>query len=247
MLFDSLGSDGLKSAETDVQGDLDCLDAASANARQDFRSEMQAGGWSGDGSAFVRIDGLIALAVGGGIFPRDVGREGDMSDALEDGEEIFRRNESDVTFPEGSAGDYLGLQFILRAKEEMLSNSDFAAGADETLPFIWLRCDLAGEENLDASAEEFAGGWILRAEGLRVDPLAATVKPSRKDAGVVEDQEVGWAQKIRESTESQVLKSSICNRKTQKAGCGTIRKGNLGDQFRGKIVVKIGDEHALRL
>ncbi len=195
----------------------------------------------------MRIDGLIALAVGGGIFSRDVGREGNVSDAFYDGKEIFRRREPYVTFAEGSAGDYLGLQCVIRAEEEMLSNTDFAAGTDETLPFIWLGCDLAGEENLDASAEEFAGGWILRAEGLRSESLAASVQTGREDACVVEDEEVGGAQKMRESAESQVFESAVRYGKAQKAGCRTVRKGHLGDQVGGKFVVKIGDEHAMRL
>lgn len=52
---------------------------------------------------------------------------------------------------------------------------------------------MAGEEDLDASAEKIARDGVLRAERLRFDAGAASIKTRGKDAGVVEDDEIVWA------------------------------------------------------
>jgi hypothetical protein len=44
VIFDALDADGLKSPQADVQGDIDSLDPAVADAVEDFRCEMKAGG-----------------------------------------------------------------------------------------------------------------------------------------------------------------------------------------------------------
>lgn len=247
MFFDALGTNRLKSSKTDMKRDLDRLDAATMEAGKNFWSEVKACSGRGDGSALVGIDGLIPLTIRGAIFSRDVGRQGNMSNAFDDGEEILHWRESDMTFAEGSTGDHLGFQFVIRAEEEMLSDTDLAAWTDKTLPFVRLDGDLSREEDLDASAEEFSGGRVLRAERLRVESLTASVKTGGKHPGVVEDQNVGRTEEVGKFAKSQILESTVSDGKTQKPGCGTVGKGHLRDQVRGKFVVKIGDEHALRL
>ena len=48
VILDALDVDGLKSSEADVQGDLDGLDFALADAVKDLRGEVKTGGGGGD-------------------------------------------------------------------------------------------------------------------------------------------------------------------------------------------------------
>ena len=83
VIFDALDADGLESSQADVEGDLDGLDAALADAVENFWGEMQAGGGGGYRSALLGIDGLVAFAIAGRIGARDIRRERDVADAIE--------------------------------------------------------------------------------------------------------------------------------------------------------------------
>ena len=90
MILDPVDADWLESSQADVQRDLGGLDAALTDSVENLRCEMKTGGGRGYRSALLGIDGLIALAIVGGIRARDVGRERDMADAIEGGEESHR-------------------------------------------------------------------------------------------------------------------------------------------------------------
>jgi len=130
VVLDALDADGLKSSEADVQGDIDGLDAALADAVNDLRCEMEAGGRSGYGAPVAGIDGLIAFAViffaaifavtfaaMGRIRPRYVGREWDVADAIENGVEIVNRLEANMALAERGAGENFCLQLIALTKK----------------------------------------------------------------------------------------------------------------------------------
>jgi len=130
VILDTLDADWLKSSKADVQGDIDGLDAALADAVKDFRREMEAGGRSGHGAALAGIDGLIAFAViffavifaaifkaKGRIRPRNVGREWDVADAIENGVEIVNRLEANMALAERGAGENFRLQLIALTKK----------------------------------------------------------------------------------------------------------------------------------
>jgi hypothetical protein len=157
VLFDVLDADRLEGAESHVEGDLRGFDATVVEAGQNFRSEVEAGGGGGDGSALTGVDGLIAVAVGGGISAGDVRRKRDVADLLDPGEEVVCQSEADVAFAKFAAGEDLGLEFVVvAAKEEMLADSDFAARADETSPIVRIALPLACEQDFDLAAEKVA-------------------------------------------------------------------------------------------
>lgn len=121
VILDALDADWLKSSEADVQGDIDCSDAALADAVKDFRREMEAGGRSGYGAPLPGIDGLIAFAVifavMGRIRPRNIGREWDVADAIENGVEIVDGLEANMALAERGAGENFCLQLIVLTKK----------------------------------------------------------------------------------------------------------------------------------
>ena len=78
-----------------MQGDAGDFDAARGERIENLRSEVQAGGGRCYGAALAGVDGLVALAVVGGIVAANVGRQRNVADAVEDGEEIFDRVEAE--------------------------------------------------------------------------------------------------------------------------------------------------------
>jgi hypothetical protein len=57
----------------------------------------------------------------------------------------------------------------------VFADSDLAAGPNQAFPIVGVGGQLAGQQNLDATVEKIAGA------------LAASMEPSGKNAGVVED------------------------------------------------------------
>jgi hypothetical protein len=172
---------------------------------------VEAGGGGGDGSALAGVDGLIAVAIGGGVGAGDVGRERDVADFFHASEEVAHRSEADAALAEFAAGDDLGLELVVIPKEKMLADSDFAAWADQTLPFIRIALQLPCEQDLDPAAKKVARGGILRAERLGPKACAASVKTSGKYACVIEDKEIAGTEEIRKVAELDI---------GQGAGCG---------------------------
>lgn len=125
----------------------------------------------------------------------------------------------------------LGLEFILIAEEEALADSDFAAGSNEALPIVWVGCELASEKDFDAAVGAFA----------------AAVKPGRKDAGVVEDDEIAGLQKVGEFAEQAIGMAAAGALQMQHARAIAGSEGLLGDEFVGKVKVEIGNPHGVRL
>jgi hypothetical protein len=136
-----------------------------------------------------------------------------------------------VALAELGARQDLGLEFILIAEEEALADSDFAAGSNEALPIVWVGCELASEKDFDAAVGAFA----------------AAVKPGRKDAGVVEDDEIAGLQKVGEFAEQAIGIAAAGTLQMQHTRSVAGGEGLLGDEFVGKVKVEIGNPHGVRL
>jgi hypothetical protein len=192
---------------------------------------------------------LIALAIADRIRAGDVGRERDVADAIERGEEIIfiPGLKADVAFAELSAREDLGLQFILIAEEEAFADSNFAAGANQALPIVGIGGELAGQKNFDAAAKEIAGGRIAFANRLGMSAFAPAIQPGWKHAGIVEDDEIAGLQKVGEFTKQGVRIAAAGSLQAQHAGAVAGGEGLLGDEFDGKVEVEIGDLHGVRL
>ena len=249
MIFDGRNSDRLEGAEADMKSDFRGLNAAIAQARENFGSEVKSGRWGGDGSTLTGIDGLVAISVGRSILAGDIGRKRDMADGFNGGEEIIGGSETDVAFTEFAAGDDLGLQLTAGffPEEKTFSYGDFAAGSNETLPFVGIMAKLAGEQDFDAAVEKLAGSRVMRAERLGMEAGAAGVESRGKDSGVVEDDEIVGTQKIGKITKLAVGQCFVSRPNLQQTRGATVGEGLLGDEFFGEIVVEIGDQHAFRL
>ena len=170
---------------------------------ENFGGEVQARGGSGDRSAFLLfgIDRLVAFAIGGRIFAGDVWRQRNVADFLNVREEIAGGRESNSSLAKAGAGDYLGLEFIFISEKQVFPDSNLSSWAHQALPFVGVLLQLAGEKDFDASVKKIPGRGIARAYGLRMESAAASVESSGKDAGVVEDYQIGWAQQFGEIAE----------------------------------------------
>ena len=258
VVFDFLDSDGLEGAKADVQRNLRRFDVALAKSRKNLRCEVQTGGRRGHRSALPGVDRLVAVAVVRRVFAPNVGRERDVADVLDGGEEVVevlpdRRwglsphvlgREADVAFAEFSTGDDFCLQFVVFSEKQMLANRDLPSGPDQALPLIGIGLQLAGQEDFNAPAKKVARCGIMRTENLRLKTSAAAIQTRGKHPGVVEDDEVVGAEQVREIAELTIRKSARCGGKVKKARRCTVGEGLLGDQFFRQIVMKIGDQHA---
>lgn len=244
VVLDDFLADGLESSQSHVESDLGGLDSAGVQRAENFRSEVQAGGGSGDRSELAGVDSLVAVAVGGRVRAGDVRGERDMSDALDGGEEILAGGEADAAFSEFAAGGDFGLQLVAIAEKKMLADSDFAAGANETFPFVGIFSQLFCEEDFDASLEKIAGSGIARTERLGFEAGATAVETGRNDARIVEDHQVIRAEKARKFAELAVFESAGGSVQMKKTRGGAVGQRVLSDQFLREFEIEIGDEHA---
>jgi hypothetical protein len=108
--------------------------------------------------------------------------------------------------------------------------------------------ELARQQDFDAAAQKIARRGIVRAERLSAGSLAAAIEARRKDAGVIEDQEIAGPKQVREFAELAVLVAAGPV-EVQHAGSfdRARRPGFLGDEFIGKMEVEVGNQHGVRL
>ena len=249
VILDTLDADWLKSSEADVQGDIDGLDAALADAVEDFRCEMEAGGRSGYGAPVAGIDGLIAFAVifavifaaMGRIRPRNVRREWDVADAIENGVEIVNRLEANMALAERGAGENFRLQFIALPKKQLFSNAELAARLDQAFPIVGLAGELAREKNLDTALKKIASGGIVRAYGLNMYAFAPAIKPCGKDAGIVEDQQIAGVKQVGKVAELAIGVVAAGALQMQHPRAVTSRERLLGNESGGEMEMEVGN------
>ncbi len=170
-------ADWLKGAEADVEGEELSFNAAGAELGEDFGGEVEAGGGGGGGAEFgggglggaglpgrclLRVNGLVALLIVGGIggqlVAADVGRQGHVSDLLDSCEEVGRGDEHEGALAEAAGGDDLGLEERLGetggVELEAFTDLDLAGGAAESAPdeLAWVPgAEVFGEKDLDAA------------------------------------------------------------------------------------------------
>jgi hypothetical protein len=98
MIFDSLDSHRLKRSVTDVQGDLSDFDAAIADAIQQLRGEVQAGGRGRHGATLAGENGLIPLGIQAVFFiSLDIRRQRRAADPIDDFVKVARCFEAHYT------------------------------------------------------------------------------------------------------------------------------------------------------
>ena len=243
VLFNFFHAHGLKSAEADVERDFSGFDSSLMDTVEDLGSEMKSGGGGDNGTALASVYGLVTFAIRRRIRAGDVWGQRDVTDFVHAGKEIWRGCEADVAFAEFAAGDDLGLEFVMVAEEKMFSNPDFAAGSHQTLPIVGFALELAGEEDFDAPLEEIAGCGIVKAKRLRMEAGTSSVQAGWKDFRVIEYDQVGGAEEVGEITKCAIVKCTGFGIQVQQAGGSAVGKSLLRDEFFGKVVIEVGNEH----
>src|SRR5437660_219619 len=135
MAFDIFAADGLERSQSHPQGDFANINAPRAQAVANRRREVQTGGWSGHGAAPAGKNRLVAFAVRGFIRAGDVGRERNVAQALDGGQQVFTSGETKLPQAVFAAANHLGLQLSF-TKDDALSGADLAAWAHQRLPDI---------------------------------------------------------------------------------------------------------------
>src|SRR5208283_1386601 len=73
----------------------------------------------------------------------------------------------------------------------------------------------------------------------------ASVEAGRKDARIVEDDEIGGAQQAGEVAKVRVAEAGGGAVDVQQARGGAVGERGAGDQLVGQVVVEVGDQHGL--
>ena len=249
VLLDHFHSNRLKRSQSNMQGNLGGLDAALANALQNFRREVQARRRRGHRAGRLGVDRLILLAIFGCVGAVDVRRQRNVPDAVEDGEEIVDRIEAQMALAERPAPDDLGCQFVRRfvriaAEIDALAQAELAAGMHQRLPFQRRSGELFRQQHLDFAAQKISCGRIFLRQPLRARAAAMSVQPRRQHLGIVEDQQIVGPQQLGKVAKLPVRQDSslrvrTCSRREaarSASGCRAISSSR-------KVVVEVGNQH----
>src|SRR5947209_10083909 len=243
VLFNVFHAHRLEGAQAHMQGDFRDIDAVLADAGENFRSEMQAGSRGGHTVLLLRIDSLIAFAIFGAVGAADIGRQRHMSDALHHSKEVIYRVEPQCPLTKfATSGDFsLEFRHCLLAKINPLANANLTAGTHQRLPLPLT--ELPGKKNFYLSLKEIAGGWIPGTDRLRMQSCAAAKQAGRKDAAVIDHQQIVWAKQIGELDEVAILIFPGCPAQMQHARGAAVGQRLLRNQLPGKMKVKIRNQH----
>jgi hypothetical protein len=126
----------------------------------------------------------------------------------------------------------------LVSKEQLLSHANFASRANQALPLVWVLRHLSRKQYFDPALEKVLGCWVARAHGLGLSPASGTVEACRKDPCVIEYHEVICPKQIGKVTKPVIVKRTRMTVYPQQPGRSPVSKGVLGDQFRGKVIIK---------
>ena len=103
----------LKSSQAHMQSQFGDLNSSFAYVSQDLWRKVQACGGRGDAAGGLRagIDRLVAFAVFLPVFARDIGRQRDVSQLLQDGKKIRHGIKVENALAEFPSGNHFGSQF----------------------------------------------------------------------------------------------------------------------------------------
>ncbi len=222
---DSVVGDGFsvhtcEGAGSDMQQDFLDGDAALPEPVQEAFGEMETCGRRGDASGFVRIDGLISLAVEGAVRAADVGGQRKMAKALK---EIENRRPTFKDHGARSIGmdgrDSTGLVF---AKGDDGPDAKLAARPHQ-------RPKLVGTGGLWKEVQNFR---VAAAPGVAEEP-------GGKNATSVDDQQIAVGQEVGQIRKRAVLDRPAGSAKHHEAGRVAARERLLRDELRGKVEVEV--------
>lgn len=214
---------GPKGSGPNVQQNLGDIDAGITKPRKERLGEVEACGRCGDAAGLVRIDGLVALAIGAARWAIDVWRQRDLPDALEPGRDLVRGTlEPNLTARVGFLGAGEDGELQAACGLDRVAGAQAAAGADETLP---------GTRATGTEKKYFSGA------------AAGTLgrNPRGKDPAAIDDEQVPGSQERGQVAEEVVLEASRLAIEKKKARSVSLGGRLLGDERSRKVEVEVVD------
>jgi hypothetical protein len=139
-LIDSFHTKRRKGAEPNVEREAHDFDTTDGERFENLRCKVQAGCGRGHRATFAGKDRLVALAVCRFIVAADVGRQGDVADAVKDGEKIVHWFEAQHALAELASFENLGFKrnaAIGRGENKDLADGDLPTRTNEGAPEIF--------------------------------------------------------------------------------------------------------------
>ena len=194
---------------------------------------MQTGCGRRHRSAFACVDGLVALPVAIDVCAMNIGRQRDMSQLLDFSKEIGYRLKAKCPLAEFAVRNDLGPQHAVSEVQDFSRQSLAPRPREHSpLPFGELFC----EQDLDA-----ARGLMTR---LRVESCTMREEARWNHAAVVEDKQIAFSEQFGKAMEHSVFIGSRAAIEHEHARSAPLRGWLLRNQFFGKFVVEIGDQHS---
>nr|ASY01931.1 hypothetical protein [uncultured bacterium] len=237
-LLDHFSPQRLKGSQSDVQGNVGNRGASPADGIENRGREMQTGGGRGDRSSLSCEHSLVAFAIGRRVGTADVGRQGNVSGAVENLKKIrpLARGPWPLVFPHRMQA-HRALAIFPSAENvdaELVAHNDALARAHLLArPNQCRPCEPVTRDRL--------GEKYLHLASLASFPMS--VQTRGKHARIVQHQTVAGAQVRRKIAEHPILppaQSAIDHQHPR--GC-PIGQWLLGDELFGKLKIEIGKEH----
>ena len=217
-------------ADAHVDGNEGFVDVLENHAVEQLAAEVQAGGRGADGPFMGGEDGLVILHVfGGGLFLhpfRDVG----LTQAEEGLLEVFvTAVEQEAQGPAAGGGvvDHFRHQRLVLSEVEFVADTDFPGGVHDDVPQALLAVEFPEEEDHDVGPR-----FLLLA-----------VQAGGEDLGVVQDEDVSFAEVVDDILEEAVLDFTGVFVQDHEAGLVTPAGGLLGNPVLGKFEVELRKFH----
>src|SRR5581483_6896164 len=121
-----------------MQSDLGSCDSPLPDSVQYLGCKVQAGRGRCYSSAFATVNRLVSLMVARAIWPVNVGGQWHVADLFHHPPEIRQGTKTDGPLTEASAGQDLGLEFLLLVEKQTFPNADLAPRPDQALPVVRL-------------------------------------------------------------------------------------------------------------
>src|SRR5579863_492408 len=205
------------------------------------------------GTAFARVNRLVAFVVAAAIFSGNIGRQRNVPQSLDRLEEIRHWLKANAALAKISPPHHLGCEpafFIVPAhcaigtKIQPLPDPDLSPRTYQALPFVWYLRNLLGQQGLNPSLQKVSRSQILWTQGIRPRPASPSIEPCRKHARVIEHDQIIGTKQLGKRAETMVFQCAGPSVDAQEARAGTVRQRFLGDQFFWEMIVEVGNEHA---
>jgi hypothetical protein len=170
-----------------------------------------------------------------------------VADLFDHSVEVENGLELQPALAKTTPADNVGLELVMASKVELFPDIDLSSRMNQAFPFIRLPRDLPGQQHLDPTGQKVPCSPIAWADRLGFAAASPPVQPGRKYPGIVKHHQVIGSKQGGKVPETPIPANAGAALEVQQAGGGSLGQRFLGNQFSGKMVMKLGEAHGVSL